>query len=234
MRNSFPPPLKARPNPLLWLLYPVIFLLGLGSGWLIWGHKSAVDPAQDSAVNINQNLKRTNVQVDDDPSIGPENAPITIVEFSDYQCPFCTKWHDEVFNQLMTDYKGTVRFVYRDFPLYSIHPQSQSAAEAADCAGEQGKYWQYHNALFSEKYSLGSDAYTRYAAEEGLNPEQFAQCMSDHRFKSEVDADFKYATTIGVSSTPTFFVNGLAVVGAQPYEVFKELIDKELAGEIPK
>jgi protein-disulfide isomerase len=134
----------------------------------------------------------------------------------------------------MTDYKGKIRFIYRDFPLYSIHPQAQSAAEAADCAGEQGKYWQYHNALFSEKYSLGSDAYTRYAAEEGLNPEQFAQCMSDRRFKSEVDADFKYATTIGVSSTPTFFVNGLAVVGAQPYEVFKELIDKELAGEIPK
>jgi len=233
MRNSFPPPLKARPHPLLWLVYPAVFLLGIGAGWLLWG-RAAADPAQDSLVNVDQNVKRTSVQLDGDPVLGPDNAPITIVEFSDYQCPFCVKWHAEVFNQLMTDYKGKIRFIYRDFPLYSIHPQAQSAAEAADCAGEQDAYWQFHNALFSEKYGLGNDAYTRYAAELGLNPDQFSQCVSEHRFKAEVEADFKYGSKIGVSSTPTFFVNGLAVVGAQPYEVFKELIDKELAGEIPK
>lgn len=233
MRNSFPPPLKARPNPFLWLIYPAVFLLGLGAGWLIWGsNTSAALP--DSQVNVDQNVKRTNVQTDDDPSLGPDNAPITIVEFSDYQCPYCTKWYTEVFNQLMTDYKGKIRFVYRDFPLYSIHPQSQSAAEAANCAGEQGAYWQFHDALFSEKYGLGTDAYNNYAKDLGLNTEQFSKCLSERRFKAEVEADFKYASKIGVSSTPTFFVNGLAVVGAQPYEVFKELIDKELAGEIPK
>lgn len=233
MRNSFPPPPKERPNPFIWLIYPAIFLLGLGAGWLIWGQNTSAS-TPDSLVDVSQSVKRTNVQTDGDPSIGPDNAPITIVEFSDYQCPYCTKWHAEVFNQLMTEYKGKIRFVYRDFPLYSIHPQSQSAAEAADCAGEQGAYWQFHNALFSEKYGLGLDAYNNYAKELGLDTNKFAQCVSERRFKAEVEADFKYGTTIGVSSTPTFFVNGLAVIGAQPYEVFKELIDKELAGKIPK
>jgi protein-disulfide isomerase len=214
------------------MVYPAIFLVGLGCGWLIWGRDTSAAPV--AQVNVNPDVKRTDVLTDGDPSIGPDSAPITIVEFSDYQCPYCAKWYTEVFTRLMTDYKGKVRFVYRDFPLYSIHPESQPAAEAANCAGDQGAYWEFHNALFSGKYRLGSDAYARYAEELGLNPEKFNQCVSTHRFKSEVDADFKYATTIGVSSTPTFFVNGLAVVGAQPYEVFQQLIDKELAGEIPK
>lgn len=230
-------PKRLKPKFYTWselLSLPLVFLLGLGLGWLIWGQAAPASPTADPLVNVNSDVKRTNVLADGDPSLGPDNAPITIVEFSDYQCPFCTKWHTEVFTRLMNDYKGKIRFIYRDFPLYSIHPQAQSAAEAANCAGEQGAYWEFHNALFSEKYSLGSDAYTRYAAEVGLNPNQFAQCLSEHRFKSEVDADFKYASSIGVSSTPTFFVNGLAVVGAQPYEVFQQLIDKELAGEIPK
>jgi protein-disulfide isomerase len=215
------------------MVYPAIFLVGLGCGWFIWGRDTSASPAA-AQVNVNPDVKRTDVLTDGDPSIGPDSAPITIIEFSDYQCPYCAKWYTEVFTRLMTDYKGKVRFVYRDFPLYSIHPESQPAAEAANCAGDQGAYWEFHNALFSGKYRLGSDAYARYAEELGLNPEKFNQCVSTHRFKSEVDADFKYATTIGVSSTPTFFVNGLAVVGAQPYEVFQQLIDKELAGEIPK
>jgi protein-disulfide isomerase len=236
MNNVFPPPLKSRPKPYLWLVIPVVFFLGLGSGWLIWGQGAAVAaaPTPDLQVNVKPDVKRYAVQTDDDPSMGPENAPITIIEFSDYQCPFCAQWYAEVLTRLMTDYEGKIRFVYRDFPLYSIHPQAQSAAEAANCAGEQAAYWPFHNALFSGKYNLGSDAYTRYAEELGLNVAQFSQCVSERRYKDEVDDDFKYATSVGVNSTPIFFINGLAIVGAQPYEVFQQVIDKELAGEIPK
>jgi len=221
---------KPKSNSLsIWLALPVVFLLGLGSGWLLWGQTS--DTTQ---VTVKDDVKRYTVPTGDNPSQGPENAPITIVEFSDYQCPYCVRWYKEVYTRLMKDYAGKIRFVYRDFPLYSIHPEAQSAAEAADCAGEQDAYWLYHDALFGQKSGLGTQAYTQYASELGLNIDQFNNCVSEHRFKTEVDADFEFATSLGVSSTPTFFVNGLAVIGAQPFEVFQQIIDKELAGEIPK
>jgi protein-disulfide isomerase len=179
-------------------------------------------------------LKRYDVPTAGNPSIGPENAPITLIEFSDYQCPYCESWYQEVYSRLLTDYKGKIRFVYRDFPLSSIHPEAQPAAEAANCAGEQNAYWQYHDALFGRKNGLGAAAYTQYASDLGLNVEQFKTCVSEHRYKSEVEADFNFASSLGVSSTPTFFLNGMVIVGAQPYEVFKQVIDKELAGEIKK
>jgi protein-disulfide isomerase len=224
-----PPP---RSNALtMWITLPLVFLLGLGFGWLLRGQSDTSNA--NSQVTIDENVKRYDVSMDGDPSQGPENAPVTIIEFSDYQCPYCTKWYDDVYARLMKDYEGKIRFVYRDFPLYSIHPQAQSAAEAANCAGEQGAYYQYHDALFGQKNGLDAQAYSLYASELNLNVEQFNQCVSERRFQAEVEADFKYASSLGVSSTPTFFVNGLAVVGAQPYEVFKQIIDKELAGDIP-
>jgi protein-disulfide isomerase len=199
----------------------------------MWGRSPAA-PGAETQVTVNEDVKRYNVSLDNNPSIGPDNAPVTIVEFSDYQCPYCVRWYQEVYKRLMETYKGKIRFVYRDFPLYSIHPEAGAAAEAANCAGEQNAYWQYHDALFGQKNGLGKASYLQYASELGLNTDQFGACMSEQRYKTEVDADFKYASSIGVSSTPTFFVNGLAVVGAQPFEVFQQLIDKELAGEIPK
>ena len=217
-----------------WLALPVVFLLGLGAGWLIWGSGGIPDLKADTQVNISPDVKRYKIPTDGDPSIGPEDAPITIVEFSDYQCPYCVRWYQEVHKRLLEAYKGKIRFVYRDFPLYSIHPEAQAAAEAADCAGEQNAYWQYHDALFSQKNGLGNAAYLQYASELGLDADQFGKCVSERRYKAEVDADFKFATSSGVSSTPTFFVNGLAVIGAQPFEVFQQIIEKELAGEIPK
>ena len=231
MEETHKKPAVSKPNWLLGLALPAIFLLGLGSGWLIWGRDTA---PSDTQVNIAPDVKRYDVPEGGNPSIGPENAAITIIEFSDYQCPFCVRWYSDVYARLMDEYKGKIRFVYRDFPLYSIHPNAESAAEAANCAGEQGAYWQYHNALFEHKNGLGGDDYLKYAGELGLNTDQFGKCVSEGRFKDEVAADFKFASELGVSSTPTFFVNGLAVVGAQPYEVFKQIIDKELAGEISK
>lgn len=221
-------------------LVPLAFVLGLSVGFLFWGRGGGAEdpvaaeaaPAQAAASNAGQNVTRYDVPVDDDPALGPADAPITIIEFSDFECPYCRKWHEEVFDRLMADYSGQIRFVYRDFPLASIHGNATSAAEAAECAGEQGAYWEYHAKLFSGQYGLGSQAYAQYAEDLGLNVSALEKCLESGRFQAEVQSDFEYAAQLGVRSTPTFFINGLAVVGAQPYEVFQRVIEQELAGAI--
>ena len=164
---------------------------------------------------------------------GPEDAPITIIEFSDYQCPFCRRWHQEVYQPLLAAYPGKIKLVYRHLPLTSIHPDAFPAAEAAMCAGEQNAYWQYHEKLFASEL-LGTEVYKQYAQELGLDMTTFEACITDHKYQQAIQEDSDFAVNLGVRSTPTFFVNGLAIVGAQPLEVFKQVIDKELAGEIPK
>jgi protein-disulfide isomerase len=178
-------------------------------------------------------VKRYNVSTDDDPAIGPSNAPITLIEFSDFQCPYCRSWHEQVYNRLRQEYPDKVRIVYRDFPLFSIHPDAEPAAEAANCANEQGKFWEFSDRLFSGS-QLGEQTYLGYANDLGLDLDKFKTCIQSGRFRDEVMGDYQYASSLGVQSTPTFFLNGLPLVGAQPYEVFKQVIDKELAGEIPK
>ncbi|MBN2549838.1 MAG: DsbA family protein [Anaerolineales bacterium] len=217
-------------------LVPAAFVLGLAVGFLFWGRgaqpAAAPQAAQAQPQTTQQNVRRYDVPVDDDPALGPANAKITIIEFSDYECPYCSRWHNEVFYQIRQEYGDQVRFVYRDFPLTSIHPNSQPAAEAANCAYEQKAFWEFHDLLFSDS-ELSEEIYLQYAQELKLDLEQFQSCLTSGKYAAEVNADLEYASNLGVRSTPTFFVNGIAVVGAQPYEVFKEVIDKELAGEIP-
>lgn len=231
------------------ILMPLVFVLGLGIGYLVWGRipaRAAIETvaqttseeaadsasAQDSTAATSQ-IVRYEVPVDDDPAIGPEDAPITIVEFSDYECPYCRKWHSEVFAKLQDEYPQQVRLVYRDFPLSSIHANAAPAAEAANCANEQGKFWPFHEKLFSMELGLSDEAYQKYATSLGLNVQSFQECMESNRYEAEVQADYQFASDLGVRSTPTFFINGIAIVGAQPFDVFKQVIDKELAGEIP-
>jgi protein-disulfide isomerase len=230
--SSFPPrsrpgtrPIVSPTNWFLWFTFPLVFMLGMLSGWFIWGQSATTVGSTDTLTEV----KRYDVSADDDPFLGPQNAPVTVIEFSDYQCPFCTKWYDTVASRLLTDYKGKIRFVYRDLPLIALHPDAQSAAEAANCAGEQNKYWEYHDALFGEKNGFGLQAYLQYASDLGLDVESFKTCVSERRYKKEVDADSYFARNLGINSTPTFFINGLLVVGAQPYEVFQQTIDNELA-----
>lgn len=206
------------------------FLLGIASGFLIWGNGT---PAVTDAQPETQSLKRITVEEGGNPSIGPEDAPITIIEFSDYQCPFCKQWHDQVFQRLLSEYPTQVRIVYRDFPLTSIHPQSVPAASAADCANEQDAYWPYHEKLFSYEYELGRDTYLKYAQELNLDMTAFTTCLDSNRYQDKVMDNLDYGSSLGVSSTPAFYINGIYVLGAQPYSTFKALIDKELAGEIP-
>ena len=174
--------------------------------------------------------QRVNVSTDGDPSIGPSDAPITIVEFSDYQCPYCQSWYQQTFDQLMANYPDKILFVYRDLPLPG-HPESLPAAEAANCAGEQGAYWKFHNDLFSGQYSLGRAAYEQYASDLGMDTAAFSACLDDHRYQAEVKADYADAVRIGLSGTPSFVINGRILVGAQPFERFKAIIDAELAAK---
>jgi protein-disulfide isomerase len=240
-------PAQSAASPFKWsrlfaVLVPLAFVLGLGAGYLLWG-RAATSAAQNAATAgasqaaaqvPEQKITRYDVPVDDDPVLGPENAAITIIEFSDYECPYCRKWHAEVLEPLMATYPGQIRLVYRDFPLSSIHANAAPAAAAANCANEQGAYWEYNEKLFSMELGLSPTAYRQYASNLGLDAQAFAECLESDRFLDEVQADFDYAAELGVRSTPTFFVNGIAVVGAQPFDLFKDLIDKELAGEIPK
>ena len=240
----------------------LIFLIGLGSGYLLWGRPLANARSELATVNLEleqvraeaqamqdaasqaatpdpttedsqvQQVTRYPVAEDDDPSFGPENAPITIIEFSDFQCPYCQRWHDQVWSQIIAAYPDQVRLVYRDFPLYSIHPEAGPAANAANCALEQDQYWAYHDLLFSGSEKLGSDAYLKYAGDLGLDLTIFQQCLDEGRYEEEVTADYEYAVGIGIQSTPTFFINGIALIGAQPFEVFQEVIELELAGKL--
>ena len=214
---------KSKPlSPFIHLFIPVAFVLGLGSGYLLWGQP--ITPAATGTIEV----QRVNVSTDGDPSIGPEDAPVTIVEFSDYQCPYCQSWYQQTFDRLMANYPGQIRFVYRDLPLPG-HPESLPAAEAANCAGEQGAYWKFHDALFSGQYALGRAAYEQYAADLGLEPAAFTACLDDHRTQDEVRADAADATRLGLTGTPSFVINGRILIGALPFEDFKAIIDEELA-----
>lgn len=224
------------------LMTVLAFAAGILVGYAVWGldaaEKSplkaaqAAGPVVEAPVTAQPQFIRYEVAAEGFPSLGPSDAPITIIEFSDYQCPYCRRWHQQVFQPLFNAYPGKIRLVYRHFPLTSIHPDAFPAAEAAMCAGEQDAYWQFHEKLFSSS-ALGEKIYLQYARELGLDMEMFTSCIAEGRFREAVQADLDFAANLGVRSTPTFFINGLAIVGAQPLEIFKQVIDKELAGEIP-
>jgi protein-disulfide isomerase len=160
-------------------------------------------------------------------SIGPKDAKVTIVEYSDYQCPFCRRFREDTFNRILEAYPDDVKFIFKNFPLESIHPMAYPAAEAAECAGEQGHYWEYHDKLFgnSEWQDQGKAAFLTYAEELGLDIESFTQCIDDRKYKSKVDNDLKEGLKLGVRGTPAFIINGKLISGAQPFSVFKQEID---------
>jgi protein-disulfide isomerase len=221
------------------------FAVGILVGYVAWGRgtttqQAAAAPAQAQAPGAqaadpaaNPAFTRYDIPTDGFPSLGPDDAPITLVEFSDYQCPFCKRWYDETYQQLLAAYPGQIRMVYRQLPLTSLHPDAMSAAIASMCANDQGAFWPFHDKLFSDEYGLGRDAYVKYAADLEFDTEAFKTCLDSGKFDDTIQKDMDFSLNLGVQSTPTFFINGLAVVGAQPMSVFKQVIDKELAGEIP-
>ncbi len=173
--------------------------------------------------------ENVNVSIDDDPVKGSENALVTIIEFSEYQCPFCKRFFEQTLPQIEENYieTGKVRYVFRDFPL-SFHQYAQKAAEASECADEQGKFWEYHDKLFENQDALDINSLKQYAKDLGLDTAKFSSCLDSGKMASEVEKDFTDGSEYGVGGTPGFFINGIKVVGAQPYSVFEEIIEQEL------
>ena len=180
--------------------------------------------------NLKIDLPQPRIQVAaEGPTRGPKDAPVTIVEFSDFECPYCGAAHDTV-EQVMSSYAGKVRLVYRQFPL-SFHPHAAKAAEASLCAADQGKFWEYHDVLFKNQKKLDPTDLKAYAGEVGLDGQKFGQCLESGDKKKAVDADQQAGLAAGVGGTPAFFINGIFLNGAQPIDEFKKVIDGELAAK---
>lgn len=208
-------------------LLPIAFVTGLAFGYLAWGRTPDEQPStalQQPAQA--QETTRIEVSSDDDPALGPSDAAVTIVAFSDYNCPYCTRFHVQTFSPLLDRYGDDIRFVYRDYPITS--QESFRAAQAAECADDQGAFWEYHDALFVGDLGLNPDAYRQYAEQLDLDVEELMDCIEDERFADEVQQDARYAAGLGVTGTPTFFINGIPLAGAQPLTRFTQVIDSEL------
>jgi protein-disulfide isomerase len=161
------------------------------------------------------------------PARGPATAPVTIVEFSDFQCPFCGRLF-ETLEQVKTKYGDKVNIVFRQFPLASIHPNAQKAAEASLCANEQGKFWEMHNAMFKNQEELAVDSLKAKAAGLGLKADAFNSCLDSGKFAAQILVDQKDGSVAGVSKTPAMFINGRFLLGAASIEQITAVIDEEL------
>jgi len=222
-------------NP--YLIPGAILLAGALIAWAVF--YSNQSPSNQTANPIGEPVGKVEVSADDDAFLGPENAKVLIIEFSDFQCPFCRSFWRETLNRLKSEYIDSgksVKFVYRDFPLNSIHPLAQKYAEAAECSGDQGKYWQMHDKIFEEQDKLGQGTIgvynvsdlKKWAIELGLSSSEFNQCLDSGKYAKEVENDFNDGSAAGVRGTPTFFINGIPLVGSQPFENLKAIIDQEL------
>jgi len=169
---------------------------------------------------------RLNVSAASGPSKGAVNAPIQLIEFSDFQCPYCLRARATV-RKVLETYGDRIHFVYRHYPLPS-HPGARPAAEASECAAEQGKFWQYHDRLFDDPSRLSGTELKQQAAAVGVDMTRFNTCVDSRKYKAQVDADLKDGDEAGVNGTPAFFINGRMLSGAQPFEAFKRIIDEEL------
>ena len=174
------------------------------------------------------------IGADDDPMLGSASAKVLIIEFGDYQCPSCRMFWKDVEPRLKKEYidTGKVKLVFRDYPIVQIHPEALLAAEAVDCSADQNKYWQYHDKVFREQYNKGDDLVRfkaadlkKWAKDIGLDPAKFDQCLDSEKYKNEVLKDKADGDAVSVQGTPTFFINGHVIGGAQPYPAFKNLID---------
>ena len=186
-------------------------------------------------------LPKDPINISKDPVRGNPSAKVVLIEYSDYQCPFCSRFGKDTYPQLETDYikTGKIRYAFRDLPL-DFHKQAFKAAEAAHCAGEQGKFWEMHDRLFENQKALAPEELTKYAGQLGLNTSTFQQCLDSKRYEADIKKDITEAGTAGISGTPTFLIGTVVpkdgsvkitrkLVGAKSYEEFKAAIDSVLA-----
>lgn len=198
------------------------------------------------AVVVDQNLQAqvpeqptgpVDVGVGHFPALGKDTAPVTIIEFADFRCPFCERFYSDAGKGILKDYvaTGKVKFYYRNYAF--LGPASDLAAEASECANEQGKFWSFYNWMFEHQASESDTAYysadnlIKYAVGVGLNKAKFTQCLNNHKYAAQVVKDLRDGQAAGVDGTPTIFINGMPLVGAQPYATVKAAIDQVLAGK---
>ncbi len=181
-----------------------------------------------TATGASSSSSTEDVAVGDAPTQGPASAKVTVIEFGDFECPYCGE-EEPVVTQILANYSGRIRFVFKEFPLSSIHPYAELAAEAALAANAQGEFWPYHNMLYANQSALGESDLEGYAKQLGLDVAKFDAALNDHTYASAVAADVAQGTRVGVDATPTFFVNGNIVVGAAPYSQLAAVIDAQLA-----
>ncbi len=221
-------------------------LLVVGAIVVFFGEDANPTPTGNVVNTGNNNpsgqQERVEIDADDDAVLGDPDAPVTIIEFSDFQCPFCRKFWADAYPQIKEEYidTGKVKFVYRDFPLTSIHPMAEASAMAAECVQEAGgdeAYYEYQDKMYGEQMILDGGAvrstvsYTnddlkKWAKDIGYDIDD---CLDDQKFKSEVQKDLQDGSAAGVRGTPAFFINGQLLSGAQPFSAFKQVIDAELA-----
>lgn len=181
---------------------------------------------QGADVKINLEPPRVTIDTKDAPSIGPKDAAITLVEFSDYQCPFCKRVRPSIW-RLTDEYKDKLRYVFMDFPL-AFHKDAKKAHEAAHCAADQGKYFEFNRKIFDNQSKIGVADLKTYAKELQLNAKDFDKCLDGGKHTKLVDDLTQRGAAVGVTGTPAYFINGIMLSGAMPYESFKEIIDSEL------
>jgi protein-disulfide isomerase len=233
---------KAYTPVLLVLLLISSFLLGALTTKLA-SEKGSSAPDQPEIIQGTGDQPKPGEKVDVSagklPLLGNKDAKVTLVEFTDFQCPFCKRFTDEALVQIKKDYidTGKANLAVRHYPITAIHPNAFKASEAAECANEQGKFWEYHDTLFTDQAKWETQSaedakstFVGFAQSLGLDTGSFSSCLDSEKHKANIDQDLADGQKAGVTGTPTIFVNGTAVVGAQPYETFKAEIEKALAG----
>jgi protein-disulfide isomerase len=229
MANPYVSPVPAASWPVRPVILGVlIFVAGVLAGYEVhdaWG-ASAVSPyaLADTGVIAGAEINGDASNY----SWGNPDAKVTMVEFGDFQCTFCRQWHQQVYPQLKLAYANSIRFIYRDLPL-DFHADAEPAAEAARCAGEQGHFWDYFEALYNAPNGIDTDSRRGFAQKLGLNLTTFDQCVQSGRFATNVRLDTSDAVSHGVNGTPAFFINGRMIAGALPFAEFQKALDAALA-----
>lgn len=207
------------------LIYIFVSNTGLNTKNGNLNNKNSLSGVSPEIIELNQRI------AGDSPSKGDEDAPVTIIEFSDFQCPYCAKFYREAYKQILTDYveTGKARIVFKNFPL-PFHENAEKAAEAAECANEQGKFWEMHNKLFENQNSLDVQSLKKYAEDISLDTTKFNSCLDSGKFAEQIANDLKVGQENGIQGTPGFLINGRLISGAQPFDNFKKVIEQELSG----
>lgn len=202
------------------------------AGAIVYTQRSGGTPEREVTNQAPSAREQAEVPVSSDAHIrGNKNAEITIVEFSDFQCPFCQRFHPTL-QQILLDFSGDIRWVYKHFPLDSIHAQARPAAEASECAWEQkgnDGFWEFADGLFENQSRLGKSLYTELAQDSGLDIDKFESCVSSRKYKDKVEVDYQEGIKLGVRGTPGSFLNGQVVPGAVPYEQLKSTVEQTLS-----